>query len=420
MINKNNIICIVFSFFLSLIFIPMKINAMNLLQPYNPLLRPYFTDCDEGVVTLFAETSIANRNYNSEGCSVNPLQIWQGNQNALAMLEGFPEESAIGKLRTLIDATDDGVRGHFNVCGDLHMPIDLGLAARWSFYPDWALGIYLPFFDMQLKNVRWTDLTQDITVADLRTKEFLTNDFFTVVNQLGSGLDLGGWHRRGVGDLTLMIEWFKDFVQYKPFLKNVRVNWRTGVIVPTGLKEDVNKLFAIPFGTNGAWGLPFEVGLDLTLGSCVRAGLDVLLIHTFGNTRCRRIKTDPFQTDLLFLQTAKSYVDFGLTQQYSLYMQLFKFYQGASFLAGYQYIKRGDSEISLYSNDFSAVIANTAQNLKDFTMHQAFLRFDYDFAVHMAQDASVRPQLMLFSRIPFNGKRSALFATFGLGLTLNF
>lgn len=392
----------------------------NLLQPYNPLLRPYFSVCDEGTVTLFAETGVANRNYNSDGCTVNPLQIWHGNQNALAMLEGFPEESPIGKLRTLIDATDDGIRGHFNVCGDLRMPVDLGLAARWSFYPDWALGIYLPFFDMELKNVRWTDLTQDITAADLRTKEFLTNDLFSVVNQFGKGLDLSGWHRRGIGDLTLMIEWFKDFVQYKPLLKNVRVNWRTGVIIPTGLKEDANKLFAIPFGTNGAWALPFEVGLDLTFGCYLRGGIDVLLIHTFGNTRCRRIKTDFAQTDLLLLQSAKSYVDWGLTQEYSLYLQVYQLLKGASFMTGYQYIKRGDSDISLYANDFSTVIANSAQSLKDFTIHQAYLRFDYDFGVHLAPDAPVRPQLMVFSRLPFNGKRAATFATIGVGVTLNF
>ncbi len=403
-----------------LILLPARSIAMNLLQPYNPLLRPYYNVCDEGTVTLYAETSIANKNYNSEGCSVNPLQIWQSNQNALAMLEGFPEDSALGKLRNLIDATDDGVRGHLNVCGDLSMPIDLGLAARWSFYQDWAIAAYLPFFDMHLKNVRWTDLTQEVTAADLRTKEYLTNNLFCIADQMGGGLDLRGWHRRGVGDLTLMIEWFKDFRQYKPFLKNVRVNWRTGVIIPTGLKEDVNKLFAIPFGTNGAWALPFEVGLDLTLGSCVKAGLDVLLIHTFGNTLCRRIKTDIAQTDLLLLQQAKSYIDYGLWQQYSLYLQLWKFYKGASCMAGYQYIKRGDNEISLYANDFSSVAANSAQSLKDFTMHQVFVRFDYDFAEHLTDQAPVRPQLSLFTRLPFNGKRSAMLATFGIGLTLNF
>jgi hypothetical protein len=53
-------------------------------------------------------------------------------------------------------------------------------------------------------------------------------------------------------------------------------------------------------------------------------------------------------------------------------------------------------------------------------MHQGFLRFDYDFGVHLQEDAPIRPQLMLFSRLPFNGKRSAMLATFGVGLTLNF
>jgi hypothetical protein len=394
--------------------------GMNLFEPYNPLLRPYYTAQTKGTLTFYAEKGVGSRSYNSDGASVNALHIFQSTQSALAMLQGFPEDSAIGKLRTALDATDDGTRGHMCPTGHLDLRADAAIAARYSFCTDWAIAAYLAYYDMILKDVSWVDQTQDITTEDIRTKELLTDKLFEVVNQLGNGLELNRWHRHGFGDVTVLLEWFKDFKQNKPLLKNARVNWRTGLIVPTGKKEDEDKLFALPFGRDGAWALPFEVGLDLTVGCNFKVGLDVLLIHTFGNTRCRRIKTDVSQTDFLLLAKTKAYKDFGMFQQFSLYAQLFQLYKGASFLLGYQYIKQGQSELSLYSNDFSTAIANTAVSLQDRTMHQIFVRADYDWVVHMDNCAPIIPQLSLFARIPFNGKRATMTPTVGLGLTLNF
>ena len=55
------------------------------------------------------------------------------------------------------------------------------------------------------------------------------------------GLDISSWSKTGIGDLSLMVEWLRDFPQPKPLLKNVRLNLRGGISIPTGVKKDEDK-----------------------------------------------------------------------------------------------------------------------------------------------------------------------------------
>ncbi len=406
------------SIVLSYLFSGSLVFAMNLLQPYDVLIRPPYTDRKRFQVYAMVEHGVANLNFDEDGRRVDALQIWNPDQNALAMLNGFPANSPIGQLRQRIDADDDGTRGHFDVSSNFNLDISAALAARY-FLGAWSFSAYLPFYRMQLKDVQFVDKTEKNNDADCRVKELLTNDLFANVKKLGD-LDLSGWKRGGPGDLTLLIEWFDNFPQAKPFLKNVGINWYSGISLPTGLRRDEDKIFAIPFGNDGAFALPFGLGLNLTFGEYVKAGLDVQLIHTFDNTRNRRIKTDLNQTDLLLLQKVDAHKDFGLTQKFSLYVELYKIIKGLSCKVGYQFFKHGEDVLFLGANAFSSEIANTTQNLEDWTAHQIVTNFSYDFAEHLDEDAAVLPYLGLFARVPFNGKRSALQRTVGITFSVDF
>ena len=266
----------------------------------------------------------------------------------------------------------------------------------------------------------WQDQTLSITDEDLRVKQLLTDDFFTIVEQLGCGLDLRGWKRSGIGDLTLMLEWFRNFPQAKPLLKNVFLNWRIGLALPTGKRSDENKLFALPFGNDGATSLIFGFGIELLFGSCFKAGLDVQLFHLFDTTQLRRIKTDRQQTELLLLEKAEVHIDYGLWQRFNLFFEFYRFYHGLSFKVGYQFFKRGENHISLVCNDFATDIASTAVALEDFTMHEIIPKLTYDFGVDRASDACTRPYVLLYARLPFNGKHAVLARTLGVILAVDF
>jgi hypothetical protein len=394
-------------------------HSMNLLRPYDSLIRPMYTNDYRWQISLWGDTGVSDKAYNCNSCSTNVLRIWNADQNALAMLDGFPPDSEISKKEIEVDADDDGTRGHFLVCGDLKNRFSGMLAARGFFRDTWSISAYLPLYSMALKNVCWVDQTKNVSDEDERVHEFLTDDFFNNVKELGCGLELCDWERTGIGDLTILLEWFRDFPQAKEMLKNVRVNWRAGLSLPTGLRQDVDKLFALPFGNDGAFALPFGVGLDFDFVFHMRAGFDVQLTHIFGNTRHRRIKTSECQTDLLLLEKMEVYKDFGLTQQFNLYAQIYRV-KGCSFLVGYQFLKHGKDAIALCPGaDFSAVVANSAEYLQEWTLHQIIVRADYELG-SLFQEPSVYPRFSFFAQMPFNGKRVAATTNVGLTIALDF
>lgn len=199
----------------------------------------------------------------------------------------------------------------------------------------------------------------------------------------------------------------------------VTLNSRLGMTIPTALKKDEDKVLAFSYGNDGAIGAIFALGIDLTWGSCVQAGLDVQLMHTFGNTRCRRIKTDALQSELLLLQKTRAFKDYGLTQQFSLYAQLYNFIGGASLKVAYQYYKTGRNELALTSNEFSSSIANSSLSLLDYTTHDMFVILSYDFDRDLCV-SRCSPYVAAFVDIPFNGKRSVVASTVGFTLGFNF
>lgn len=415
---KNN-----YNLFLLLILFCTSASAMNMLRPYDVMFRPDHTRCYNTQIDCIAEAGIGlAKAYDLNGDCINPLHIWQPKQDALKMLEGFDAASPIGQLRIRLDASDDGVRGNFIPTADFQMPFAASLAARYYFFENVSFSAYLPFYVMKLKNVQWKDLTQSLTAADLRVQQFLTQPqslFFQTVKTLGNGLDLQDWRRAGVGDLTTLVEFVRDFAQKKNVLKNVRIHGHVGASFPTGLKKDEDRLLAIPFGNDGSIGLIFGGGMDLTYGDVVRVGGDIQLIQLFGNTRERRIKTDLNQTDLLLLQKAAVYKDFGLTQRFTLYVEAYQWLKGVSFKTAYQYTKHGDDVLSLVSNDFSSAVINTAESLLEWTTHNMYFMLNVDAKPWM-EGYRVIPHASLYYKLPFNGVRSVQTSAVGFELGVSF
>lgn len=394
------------------LFFALSLSGMYIPTPYNIMIRPPFENKRFQIFGSI-EGGIHNSAYAEEGAA-NALRIWQPEQDALAMLNGFDPLSAIGMKRIQVDATDDGVRGFFIPSGKLALRWATTLSTNLRFYDDWTLRFYAPFYATELSDVCWVDQTLSNNPEDLRVKEYLTNDFFAQVKQLGD-LDLGPWKRAGLGDMTLSLEWDHHFPQAKPFLKNVHLNFRGALTIPTGKREDIDKIEAFAFGNDGAWGISCALGLDLFLSKYLRAGLDVQLMHIFGNTTMRRIKTDVNQTDLLLLEKCMVYKDFGLDQQFSMYVEACSCYNVSARVA-YQFFKHGEDTYSLVGNAFSNPIINTAERLQDFTIHHIITTLSYAYDKYKA----CQPRIELFARIPVKGKRSVASTTIGSIISVDF
>lgn len=411
-----------FWFFFCLVLAVFDSYSMNLLlRPYDTLILPQTYLDSNYQLTLWAESGVRPaQGFNEHGLRVNPFAIWNVDQNALAMLEGFAADSPLTQLRNALDAQDNGLRGHLLFNGKLQLDFGGAVGGRWYFLPHAWFTAYVPFYKMRLTDVCFADRTGTSAPADLRVRNMLTTPIRDIVAEFGNGLDLNGWKRSGAGDFNIMVEWMFPFEQQRPLLKLVEVDARVGFTLPTGLKADEDRLLAFPFGYDGAVGILYGGGLNVLLGYCLKAGFDVQLLHLFGNTRDRRIKTAIDQSDILLLAKTPAYRDYGLTQRFNLFVQAYHVWGGLSALVGYQFLKHGQDHLALNSCLYSSFIANTAAYLDEWIVHSIEFNLHYDFAETWCQDTCWAPQLSLFSRLPFNGKRSVAFTTVGMMLAVDF
>lgn len=396
-----------------------NVHGMNVVRPfkffYNPM--PHYGTRWE--VFVRPEHGFRAHGYNPTSCRVNVTQIWQNDQDGLAMLDGFDCPGKISSKRTEVDADDDGVRGHLKPCATLDVDFGCTFAARRAFPYNIMLGIYMPFFTSRLHNISFIDQTGFVLAPDERVRKYLTHDFAHNVAELGC-IDIGPYRRTGPGDLTLVADWLQNFPQPRPFLKNVLVNARLGLTLPTGKRENINKILAFPFGYNGTATLLFGGGLTLSYGSYARVGFDVELRKSAGHAWNQRIKTAAQQTELILLQAANAYIDYAFEQQYTIFAHLHDIICGTTLKLAYQFFKHGDDTISVCSNAFSSRIASTAERLQERNWHLMLATLDFDCSVVMPPCPRAIPIVSLYTEIPFKGKRVIVSPIIGGILNIDF
>ncbi len=400
-----------------------SITAFNLIRPFDP---NFFPACHKGrkfqiaAIAGFGDSRAHGRTV--DGRPTNVLQRYYKEQDALAMLKGFPATSQQAQLGQQINVNDDNnQRGHFAVTGDLKVPFAGSLWARFNFNHNVWVGVGLPIIAVNMKNVQWVDLTQNITLDDALTHDLVTDNFAANVAALGDGLQIGNWKKAGVGDLALYGGWRQQFFQEKKWIKEAIVNARIGVLFPTSVKKNQDIAVSFEFGNDGAFAIPLGAGLDLRYRRLFWAGLDIMMMKIFSHTKERRIQLDPAQTDLLLLQKAVTRRQYGMTQMFNLYLEPI-IYKGLSMRFAYECIKHGDDHLYTISNDFSSLTSNMSLALEEWTTHDIFIQAkydqDYDHAEH--EHRRVSCEGMLFAKIPFNGKASFQVGLVGFNFTVNF
>ncbi len=393
----------------------------NLLRPFDPNFFPNHWTGQKGQFTPTLAFGASNpQGRTGTGDTVNVLQTLFGTQDALAMLKGFPPTSQQAQLGQLINIdNDDGVRGHFVVTGDLKARFVGFFTGRYNWENGAWVGASLPVLSLKVDNVQWVDQTQNVTLDDALTHQYLTDNFAQNVATLGNGLSIGNWSKAGVGDFTTYIGWRRSFYQEKQWLKEAIVNVRLGVQFPTGVKRDEDVAVSLAFGNDGAYTCPFGAGLDLRFRNIFWAGVDVMFMKTFSHTRDYRIQTAATQTNLLNLERTLARKEYGLTQFFNLYVEPY-IYKQLSIRFAYEHEKHGNDKLFVLSNDWSSLAANTAAILEEWTTHDLLIQLKYDCADPKGENNRFKPQFMLFGKMPFNGKRSLQVSLIGLNATFSF
>lgn len=269
-----------------------------------------------------------------------------------------------------------------------------------------------------ISDVNWVDQTKNVNNADLYVYNYLTSDIENVARDLGN-LDLSSWNKFGVSDLVCLLSYYYDFKQMKEHLKNVRLTTRVGLSIPSGSEKDEDKVFSLPMGNDGAWGVPIALAIDLDFVYNIRAGLEFEMFFLSDAERVRRLKTDENQTDFLLLHKGKATKSFGSTWKFNLFLQAQRFLKGLSAMVAYQFLKHDDDKLTAQSNNFNYHVINSAESLKEWGTQNFVFQLNYDF-FNECKNSWFKPQISLFYKLPVSGKRVINAHTFGGQLALGF
>jgi len=281
--------------------------------------------------------------------------------------------------------------------------------------------VHLPLRWRKIEDIQFKDLSKNVLpmvpyyYQQNYTKSF--DIFNTKMKELGN-LDFGECDKSGIGDLVVMLEWLRSFKQNKEALKNVDLFLKIGLSCPTGKERDIDKVFSMPLGNDGAWGMPIGFGLGLDFSNKIRAGGDVEFFILFDETKERRLKTSSDQTEFLLLNKGRATLDSGLTWKFNIFLQAYRFYKGLSLKLDYEYIKHDDDTLYEKTDTFDRTIINTANSLKEWNTHNLIFQANLDF--FMWKSVLTRPQLSLFYKYPIAGKNIINMGTFGGQLGFNF
>lgn len=404
----------------------------NFFVPYDPNLRLPSVQDETFRLGLNLEYGSAHSGRNWDGHKANVLQLYDATEATLPMLMNPTTTltASHAEVATLLQKwtaaptypNDDGIRGHIaftgefsqidaTLCGSYNLPLQLETGQI-------SLDGYLPLRNTEVKNIEFVDQTKRIMNADLMVHEDLTDNLATRLTELGD-IDIHHSSLSGIGDLVIMLNWHNVYNQNNESLKNVELFGKIGLSIPTGQQRKVDKVFSIPLGNDGAWGMPMGLGIALEYDYNIRLGADVDFLILFDKTKTRRLKTEEHQTDFLLLNKGKATKDHGLTWKFNLYAQGYRFWRGLSTKATYEYIKHDDDRLTAKSDEFSYHVINTATSLKEWNTHALIFSLNYDF-IHECEKSGIIPQVNIFYKLPIAGKRVINPETFGGQIAVNF
>ena len=415
---------LLFSFFISSDLFSLA--PLNIIRPYDETFLFLPLDCSRGEFNVLYEKSTSvwavQDDFDNE-CTdflakkVNPLHIYQTKQDGLGMLKGFKTDSAIGQLAQVFTVDDDNNdRGHFLPCGNLSFQNAI-ITGRYT-RKHISFTASLPICSIELKDVCWKDLTENKTAEDALAHTYLTDDFSANLQKLGC-LNNNGYKRVGLSDLYIGTTYNQIFPRRDEIINTVGLQAQVGLTLPTGKKRDNSTVLGFEFGNNGSVGAVFAGGLDLAFAHYLRAGANAQFLYVFGNNFNTRVRTDPAQTDLLFLQQAKVYTKWGLTQKFYLYAELYRIYKGISLQAAYQYLRHEKDTVYTHSDKLYQPLANNSLSLQEWTMNTMVFKLRAEPEAELA-DRGWSPRAELFYKKGFNGRNAFLSDSIGGHISISF
>jgi hypothetical protein len=287
------------------------------------------------------------------------------------------------------------IHGHFQI---IESNISLIQNASKGFFAQ----MYLPIRHLAIDNICFQDLspTDDIC-PNINTPIWQT--FLCLFDKIlcTHGLSKECFKGTGVGDLSLLIGWALNH-ENTEILDYVDVTFKAGILLPTGKKKNEDKIFSLPFGYDGHFGVPLSADLGIGLYEWLTVGGHIDAIFFADITRKMRIKTGLFQSGLIKLAKAEVKISRGALWDAGLFIKADHIYRRLSLVCGYSFAQQNNDSVCPCDCCFDASIANTDEMLKGWNQSTIHFLVEYDF---MKENARSGARVGAFFNWQISGKQ---------------
>lgn len=305
----------------------------------------------------------------------------------------------------------------------------------------WSAELYLPVASRRVRNVKLVNKTREVAAVGGDRAAYIFNQNLAANMQQYFGQNLTATDVNGVGDVAAFVNWHYGHKIKERYLRKLCFFARLGVTAPTGVESHTEKPFRMALGNDGAWGMPFSLGVKAAFLKKLHAGVAFDGLVLANETKLRRVKTSKLQSEFMLINRARMQKDHGFTFQLSPYLELYQFGNGLSLKLAYQYTRHNADKLIFKDDAFRSVLANfltagglprfrqagdtpenvvnSANSLKRWDVHNMILQLNWDLARN-AENAPGAPQISLFYKCPMSARNMIDTNTVGGQLTFNF
>lgn len=364
------------------------------------LEKPWLTSFD-----IYVSGGSTHHARNSSGDTTSLLNIY-GLQNMRVLGENVPGLNPSNPLDAIllnlaqIPAREDF--GMLQYSGQFSI-IESVINAYQNLCSGFFLQAYLPIRRLKVNHISFVDRspTDDI-MPNNKTPEWVAflNNFTAIQNQFG--LNTNTIKHFGIGDFSFLGGWACNY-EDTCCIDYFDVDSKIGILFPTAPKRNERKVFDIPLGYNGHYGVPLKFDCSVGYWEWLTTGFHIGALFLIEKKQTIRMRTAADQNGFFILTEGRANVDPGTIWEVSSYIKADHFAKGLSLLIGYCFTKKDRDSITPQNLSlFNYAIVNQDQRFLSWDMHVLHFMLEYDFT---KISTDIGPRIGIFYNYVFAGKR---------------
>lgn len=283
------------------------------------------------------------------------------------------------------------------------------------------VGMMLPIRSLSLTDISYSTTIPYDEGRYTSLQNLIANDLDPMLQQQRIAPLKTPFNRAGVSDLCMYLGWQDKNETESDFIKYISGAVRGTFSIPTGAVRDLDRVFALPMGANGHYGMHARGNIELGLFKYLAAGASLATSVYLRQNIARRLKTDATQNGWLLLDKANVLEDLGHLWEGTAFVKAYAKYGFVLF--GFSLNQQERSSLKVEAADnvsglFKHEIINSDQRLTGWNYQTIHLLLRADAAAMTRLPAA--PLIELSYDFPLAGKHVFNAPMFGAraGLTV--